>query len=173
MMFNGRLKLIDVDGCVPIDSEVGWVGFEIWRVVFLQNHGLQLAGSRRLASNFKVATGSKGVFMKQWFDIAATQPERCRSMTPPSPSLLATAHQSGPGRDHSKVCWRCLGSWGTASKYLYALVPQHSWLGDEESDCDVDQVPYWWKWEQDHRQASLGRFLGCKGKLQNFFGGKA
>lgn len=34
MMFNGRLKLIDVDGCVPIDSEVGWVGFEIWRVVF-------------------------------------------------------------------------------------------------------------------------------------------
>jgi hypothetical protein len=22
MMFNGRLKLIDVDGCVPIDSEV-------------------------------------------------------------------------------------------------------------------------------------------------------
>lgn len=26
MMFNGRLKLIDVDGCVPIDSEVGGVG---------------------------------------------------------------------------------------------------------------------------------------------------
>lgn len=26
MMFNGRLKLIDVDGCVPIDSEVGRVG---------------------------------------------------------------------------------------------------------------------------------------------------
>ena len=24
MMFNGRLKLIDVDGCVPIDSEVPW-----------------------------------------------------------------------------------------------------------------------------------------------------
>ena len=24
MMFNGRLKLIDVDGCVPIDSEVGF-----------------------------------------------------------------------------------------------------------------------------------------------------
>lgn len=24
MMFNGRLKLIDVDGCVPIDSEAPW-----------------------------------------------------------------------------------------------------------------------------------------------------